>query len=72
MQKLNEVKIDEVEDVLDGIQTVIDPAERAARQIVRRGLKTDVETMTIIIRNAYEQRTEQIKKRDRAALPGSF
>ena len=40
----------------------LDPAVRAAQAIVRRGLTTDVETMSIIIRNAYAQRTEEIKK----------
>lgn len=39
----------------------MDPAVRAAQAIVRRGLTTDVETMAIIIRNAYAQRTEEIK-----------
>jgi hypothetical protein len=39
----------------------MDPAERAAQAIVRRGLTTDVETMAIIIRNAYAARTEEIK-----------
>lgn len=40
----------------------MDPAERAAEMIMRRGVGEDVETMSIIIRNAYAQRTAEIKK----------
>ena len=40
----------------------LDPAVRAAQAIARRNVGQDVETMAVIIRNAYTQRTEEIKK----------
>lgn len=39
-----------------------DPAVRAARAIALRNVGQDIETMSIIIRNAYRERTEEIKR----------
>jgi hypothetical protein len=44
------------------MSATIDPAVCAAEQIARRGVGRDVETMSIIIRNAYVKRTDEIKK----------
>lgn len=44
------------------INKTLDPARRAAEAIARRNVGQDIETMTVIITNAYHERTEEIKE----------